>query len=239
MKLLICFDIEATGTDVAKDRIVQLAAMNSNGVKFNWLVNPQIPIPEEATAIHGITNEMVRGIPPFSRYAKDIFEVMKGCDLLGFNLTNFDVPMLWEEFYRAGYEWDLSDTRIFDAGILFKKREGRSLSDAVRFYLGREMQNAHNALSDVEATMEVFQAQLQRYNLSPFMCDRDKVAKETQYDEERVDLAGKIVMKNGVPVWNFGNCKGQRLKRRSDSLFGCSIATSPRTRSGRSETSSE
>lgn len=218
MKQVICFDIESTGTDPATDRIVQFAGRNLTTLyEVNWLVNPQRPIPPEAFTIHGICDADVSQLPPFAQRAQSIYEWIKDADLLGFNLSNFDVPLLWEEFYRCGIEWDLSDTKIFDAGTLFKRREERTLAAAVQFYCGREHTDAHDAGSDVAATCDVWRAQLEKYSLAK--ADRDALAKESAYDEVRVDLAGKIVVgKDGRPTYNIGKVKGTAVE--DDRGFG-------------------
>jgi DNA polymerase III subunit epsilon len=212
MKPLLCFDIESTGKDPASDRIVQFAWKLAEPVAgFEesrcFLVNPGMPIPPESTEIHGITDEMVAVSPRFEEHAPYLYGFIKKCDLLGFNLTNFDVPILWEEFHRAGIDWDLSDTRILDAGTLFKKREERSLSAAVQFYCNRTHDAAHDAMGDVLATIDVWEAQLAKYKLDGLT--RELQEKESNYDEKRVDLAGKIIIgKDGQPVYNIGKAKG-------------------------------
>lgn len=203
---LLCFDIESTGTSPATDRIISLAITDGVNV-HKFLCNPGVPIPKESSDVHGITDEDVKDKPLFPEVAPLIHEMLKDADLVGFNLSNFDVPMLWEEFYRAGIEWDLSNTKVLDAGTLFKRREERTLSAAVKFYLGREMVDAHDAASDAIATMEIWNEQVRRYGLSS--ASREVLAKESSYDETRVDLAGKIVVgKDGRPSYNFGKCKG-------------------------------
>jgi DNA polymerase-3 subunit epsilon len=208
MRHLICFDIESTGTDPARDRLVSLALCSLNGeVTGNWLVNPGIAIPETATEVHGITNEEVESLPGFGYHAADIHAILKDADLLGFNLTNFDIPILWEEFHRVGIEWDLSNTNVIDAGTLFKKREERTLAAAVKFYTGQDHTNSHDAMSDVMATINVFSSQLGRYGL--LGVSNEKLMAESSYDEKRVDLAGKIVIgKDGRPAYNIGKAKG-------------------------------
>lgn len=205
---LICFDIEATGCDPAKDRIVQFAGICIDTEhQVNWLVNPGVPIPNEAFEIHNICDADVAAMPTFEQRAQSIYEWIKDADLLGFNLTNFDIPVLWEEFYRCGIKWDLSHTRILDAGTLFKRREERTLSAALQFYCDRGLVDAHNAISDVVATIEVWNAQLTKYGL--LNADRSVLEKESNYEEKRVDLAGKIIIgKDGRPAYNIGKAKG-------------------------------
>jgi len=212
---LLCFDIESTGPNPATDRIIQLALMTDDGGEFmpdgfiheNFLVHPGRPIPAEATAVHGITDERVADYPRFEAYANRIHSIVKDCDLLGFNLTNFDVPILWEELYRCGIEWDLSNTRILDAGTLFKRREERTLTAAMKFYCNRDLKEAHNAVIDVMATWEVWNAQVARYGLQA--ADRETLERESNYEEKRIDLAGKIIVgKDGRPTFAFGKAKG-------------------------------
>ncbi len=205
-KPILCFDIESTGTDPATDRIVQLS-LSGDGTVGTWLFNPGRPIPAEATAVHGITDAMVAESLKFVHRAGHLHYIFQQFDLLGFNLSNFDVPILWEEFHRCGIQWDLSDTKIFDAGTLFKRREERTLAAAVQFYCGREHEGAHDAANDVTATWDVWRAQLEKYGLTK--ADRDTLAKESAYEEVRVDLAGKIVVgKDGRPTYNIGKVKG-------------------------------
>jgi len=211
MKRIICFDIESTGTDPSKDRIIQLALSDGNTVSGDWLVNPGIPIPEASTEVHGFTDAMVADRPSFRAYATEIHSIVRQADLLGFNLSNFDIPILWEEFYRCGIEWDLSETKIFDAGALFKKREERTLAAALKFYCDQESEGLHDAKIDVSATWDVWNAQLKRYGLQH--CDRATLAKESAYDEVRVDLAGKIIIgKDGRPTYNIGKVNGTAVE---------------------------
>lgn len=197
MRKLICFDIEATGLNTVTDRIVSIA-MQGEGVEESWLINP---------GVHGITNERVEGLAGFDLHAKKIYDIVRDSDLLGFNISNFDIPLLWEEFHRCGIEWDLSATDVINAGVLFKRREERTLAAAVQFYCGFAMTGAHDAECDVLATWEVFRAQLARYKL--IGATREQLVKESSFDEVRVDLAGKIVLnKDSKPVYNIGKAKG-------------------------------
>lgn len=217
MKPIVFFDIEATGTDVAKDRICQIALKKYEGLggpvigAFESLVNPGRPMTEEVIAIHGITNEMVKDAPSFSELSHGIFEFVDGCDLGGFNHTNFDIPLLWEEFYRCGYEWSLNGALVIDAGNIFKKKEERSLSAAVQFYCNRKHEKAHTAMGDVDATVEVLGNQLARYP------DLQKLPAKELADfsrfDDRIDLAGKIVRdKDGDPSYAIGKAKGKKVK---------------------------
>ena len=208
----LCFlDIESTDLDVATARIVSLTIVKippdeklaGYGTK-EWLVNPGVTMGPEVIEIHGITNERVKNLPLFKTKAGEVLEYVTGCDLAGFNLKNYDVPLLWEEFYRSGIAWDLRDVRMVDAGSIFKKFEERSLSAAVKFYCGREHEDAHSATGDVLATIDVLQAQIERYNLSPLVADLAGAGIE----EHRVDLAGKIVIdRDGDYAYNFGQVR--------------------------------
>lgn len=210
MKPIVFFDIEATGVDPAKDRIVQIAAkefFDGGSANFFRNVNPCMPIPKEASDIHGITDEMAAGYPAFNEFAKELHEFMLGFDLGGFNLLNFDVPLLWEEFFRCGIRWDLAGVNIVDVGNIFKKMEERTLSAAVKFYIGEEPEGAHNADVDAFNTWRVFNAQLMRYK-DLKQLGIEELAKFSRFDE-RADLAGKIVYNAaGVPCYNIGKAKG-------------------------------
>ena len=216
-KSIVCFDIEATGTDPATDRIVEISLFKaetwnrSEGELLTRRVNPGTPIPPEAAEVHGITDGHVADLPEFATHAKEIHDFVKGCDLCGFNLTMFDIPILWEELYHCGIEWDLSDSLVFDAGVLFKRREPRTLEAAVRFYLDREHEGAHGAEADAVATWDVFRRQLVEYGLR--YKSREEVRDESNYEETRVDLAGKIVIgKDGRPAYNIGKAKGTAVE---------------------------
>jgi len=199
-------DVEATGLDWVKDRIVQLAVVvldGSSSSKHEYFFNPGFAMSEEVIKVHGITNEMACLAPPFDDLAMEIFELLRDKDLIGFNLMGLDVPMLWEELYRAGYTWDLNGIRMIDAGNIFKKKEERTLSAAVSFYLNREHNTAHNALGDVAATLEVLSAQLDRY-LDLSQMSVDELA-EVSLLGKRLDFANKIVIgPDGRPTYNIG-----------------------------------
>jgi DNA polymerase III subunit epsilon len=206
---LIIFDCEATGLDVAKDRIVTLGARRFGEIASTHLFkcNPGIRMSDEVVSIHGITNEMCAAWEPFKVQAQSIFQLINGCNLVTFNGLNFDIPLLWEEFYRCGIEWNLEGIRILDAGNVFKKKEERTLSAAVRFYLEREHLAAHDALGDVEATLDVLNAQLSRYSDLQSM-SIDELDKFSRFDD-RLDLAGKIVRSaDGRATYNIGKNRG-------------------------------
>lgn len=212
----ISIDIESTGLDVTKDRIVQLALAVYDGLPtidsqpvedIDLFFNPGFPMSPEVIAVHGITDDKVKSAPSFSVVADKIAAKIEGATLIGFNLWRFDLPMLWEEFNRAGIQWDWTKHPIIDVGNIFKKHEERTLAAAVRFYCGRDHEDAHSAWSDATATAEVLAAQCGRYDdiktLSPQgLSDASKM-------DDNVDLAGKIVRnKDGVAVFAFGKSKG-------------------------------
>lgn len=207
---LCVFDIEGTGTNPASDRIVTLAIQKIDGrvtSTFGYECNPGVQMSDEVIAIHGITNEAVAAWAPFKRWAQEIFMVIKGCDLLGFNLFNYDIPLLWEELNRCGIEWPLDGVRVIDAGNVFKKKEERSLPAAVQFYLNHEHEGAHDAHADVSATLDVLNAQLDRYPDLRAM-SLDDLATFSRFDE-RIDLAGKIVKgADGRPTYTIGKVRG-------------------------------
>lgn len=209
-KPLCVFDIEGTGTDVAKDRIVTLAATRiqpDDSLSRHWQIDPCRQMSEEVIAVHGITNEMARQWKPFENYADEIFQFMNNCDLAGFNLLNYDIPLLWEELNRCGIEWSLETIRIIDAGNIFKKKEERTLSAAVQFYLERNHDGAHEAQADVKATADVLDAQIDRY-VDLRAMTLDELAAFSHFDD-RIDLAGKIVKgKDGRPTYTIGKVRG-------------------------------
>lgn len=213
-KPIIFFDLETTGTDPATDRIVEIALikLNPNGSRDKYVkrINPVIPISAESTSIHGITNEDVKDCPTFKQVAKELYEWMKGCDLGGYNAVRFDIPMLAEEMLRSGVNVDFTERQFVDVQQIFFKMESRTLSAAYEFYCKKQMENAHSALADIEATVEILEAQLDKYqNL-----ENDVKALHTfgNGDEEGVDYARRMVMKDGHPVFNFGKYKGRKVE---------------------------
>ena len=161
----ICFfDLETTGTDVSKDRIVEISILkvfpNGNKESKTWLVNPTIPIPAQSTDVHGITNEKVANEPTFKQLSEQIHNMIKDADLAGFNSDRFDIPLLAEELLRAEIDFDLNDRVTIDIQTIFHKMEQRTLSAAYQFYCGKSLENAHSAAADTNATYEILKAQL-------------------------------------------------------------------------------
>jgi DNA polymerase-3 subunit epsilon len=167
-------------------------------------------IPEESTAIHGITDEDVKDCPTFKQLAKTLADFLEGCDMAGFNSSRFDVPMLAEEFLRAGVEFDISKRKFVDVQIIFHKKEQRTLEAAYRFYCDKELDNAHSAEADAVATYEVLKSQLERY--PDLVNDINVLSKEFSSFNDNVDFAGRIVLnEKGVEVFNFGKHKGKAV----------------------------
>lgn len=213
---LVVFDIESTGVSPRKDRIIELAAarVNVDGSEDTktWLLNPTIPIPPETTAIHGITDEIVRDCPTFAEKAREIFAFFENCDLSGFNSDRFDVICLEEEFARVGLNFGSSQRRHVDVQRIYHRMYPRDLSSAVRLYLGREHEGAHGAEADAVATLEILKAQLEKHAEVP----RDVDAIDewiAPRDPLNADRSGMFRWKNGEWTVNFGKKRGTSLKR--------------------------
>lgn len=209
-KPIIFFDLETTGTDFSKDRIVEICYIkifpDGREVEYTKRINPGMHIPEVASAVHGIYDDDVKDCPLFKDVAKEIANEFVGCDVAGFNSNRFDLPLLAEEFLRAQVDIDLSRLAAIDVQVLYHKREPRTLTAAYKFYCGKNLDDAHSALADTRATYEVLKAQLDRY---PDMeNDMDVLSKESSFTNN-VDFAGRIVYdENGREVFNFGKYKG-------------------------------
>lgn len=213
-KPIVFFDIESTGVNVAKDRIVEIAFLkvHPDGSRESRVqkINPEVDIPAETTAIHGISNEDVKDSPTFKQVAKDFAKLIEGCDLAGFNSNRFDIPMLAEEFLRADVDIDLKRHKSVDVQVIFHKMEQRTLSAAYKFYCKKDLVNAHTALADTEATFEILDAQVEHYkDLSP---DIDSLSDFSSH-KKHVDFAGRIVYgENEEPLFNFGKYKGKSVR---------------------------
>ncbi len=256
-KPLIVFDLETTGLDLVKDRIIQISYIKVNldgsEERVNQFVNPGCPIPPEVVTITGITNEQVKDAPLFKDIAKDLQAAFNGCDFAGFNSNHFDIPLLAEEFLRAGIDFDFSKCRLIDAQTIFHKMEKRNLAAAYKFYTGHKMEDdfqAHLADQDTEATYLVLQGQLDKY--APGMQEEEDRVLHNDMDElaamskmnDNVDFAGRIVWKyvtdaqgnallgpDGKPqqqeVFNFGKYKGMSVAevlRRDPGYFSWMLA---------------
>ena len=212
---IVFFDLETTGINITNDRIVELCYIkvypNGNEESKSMRINPEMHIPETSSAIHGIYDEDVRDCPTFKQVAKDLANTIEGCDLAGFNSNRFDIPVLVEEFLRVGIDIDLSKRKFVDVQNIYHKLERRTLSAAYKFYCGKDLENAHSAMADTQATYEVLMAQLDRYpdelqNDVAFLSEFSKMS-------NNVDFAGRMVYdEQGVEVFNFGKYKGRAVK---------------------------
>ena len=203
----ICFfDLETTGVNVSRDRIVEISILkvfpNGNMESKTWLVNPEIPIPSEVSKIHGITNDMVKEEPSFKVIAHDIKSMINNSDLAGFNSNKFDIPLLAEELLRSKLDFNLENILTIDVQNIFHKMEQRTLSAAYQFYCGKSLENAHSSKADTLATFEVLEAQIEKYDDLQsdvnFLSDFSRRGKN-------VDLAGFIKYnEHDIPCFSFG-----------------------------------
>lgn len=212
-KPIIFFDLETTGIDPAKDRIVEIAMIKINPDtsrdQYIKKLNPGMPIPKEASDIHGITDEDVKEAPHFKHIAHDLYQWMQGCDLGGYNSNKFDIPVLAEEFLRSNIDVDFTERKMIDVQQIFFKMESRSLTAAYKFYCQKTLENAHSAEADVSATIDVLEAQLDRYQeLSHEVPALHKFTGGEQF----VDYAKRLVMKDGQAIFNFGKYKGMKVE---------------------------
>ena len=214
-KPLCVFDLETTGTQITKDRIVQIAIIkllpNGEQQEYNQLINPTIVITDEIALIHGITNERVKNSPTFREKAEEIADFIGDSDLAGYNSNKFDIPVLAEEFLRAEFEFDISNRRFIDVQNIFHKMEQRTLAAAYQFYCDKKIENAHDALYDTRATLDVFVAQLDRYkelkNDVTFLSEFSRAG-----EFELIDLAGRLAKnKKGEVIYNFGKHNGKSI----------------------------
>ena len=225
---IVFIDLETTGIDIVKDRIVEIAILkiqiDGKEEEKVMRINPEIPISEEAQKIHGISNEDLANEPTFKEEAKNIAKFIEGCDLAGFNSNRFDIPILAEEFLRTGIDVDLKKRKFIDVQAIFHKMEKRTLAAAYKFYCNKPLVDAHSALADTRATYEVLKSQLEMYQdieyednkgrvSVPVVNDMDKLSDFSSYDKN-VDFVGRIVYNDkGVEIFNFGKNKGMPVER--------------------------
>lgn len=224
---IIFFDLETTGVDVAKDRIVELCYIkvfpNGNEESKTMRLNPERPIPAQASEVNGIYDEDVKDCPAFKEVAQELKQAFTGCDLAGFNSNRFDIPLLVEEFLRAGItDLDFTKVKMVDVQNIYHKLERRTLIAAYKYYCGKDLENAHSADADTRATLEVLEAQLDKY---PDVLQNDiSFLAEYSTMNRNVDFAGRMVYdENGVPVFNFGKYKGKpvvEVLRRDPGFYG-------------------
>lgn len=213
-KPLCVFDLETTGTNVGKDRIVEICILkvnpDSSRESKTWRVNPEMPIPVASSEIHGIYDEDIKDAPTFKEIAPKIVEMIAGTDLGGFNSNRFDVPLLAEELLRADFDFDLSKFKLVDAQTIFHKKEPRNLGAAYQFYCGKTLENAHSAEADVLATFEVLDAQVGKYDdISNEISELSEFSTQNKF----ADLAGMIHYNaKNQEIFAFGKYKGQVVK---------------------------
>lgn len=212
-KPIVFFDLETTGVNIATDRIVEISILkvfpNGNKESKTWLVNPEIEIPRGATEVHGITNEKVVTEPTFKELAPKVNDIISGCDLAGFNSNRFDIPLLAEELMRAGYDFDMQNREAIDVQVIFHKKEQRTLGAGYQFYCGKELEGAHGAEADTNATYEILLAQVDKYDDIG-----NTVAALSAYSThgKRADFAGFILMNDeDEEIFSFGKYKGRTV----------------------------
>jgi len=210
-KPIVFFDLETTGVDVTNDHIVEISLIkvlpSGEEIEKTRRINPGVKIPPEATAVHHITDEDVADAPTFKQIARSLANEMSGCDIAGFNSNKFDIPMLDQEFQRAGIKFDFSKARMIDVQTIFHKKEQRTLVAAYRFYCGKELDGAHSANADTRATYEVLMAQLDKYDDLPN--DMEELSKFSRQNRN-VDFMGRLIFNDkDEEVVNFGKYRGR------------------------------
>ena len=222
-KPIVFFDLEATGINVLRDRIVEICVVriqpdSKRDIKKR-LVNPGIPIPEEASAIHGITDDDVKDAPSFMQLSRSFYNFLENCDLGGFNLLKFDIPMLCEEFKRSGLSFSMNDRKVIDVQRIYHKKEPRTLAAALKFYCNREHIDAHGSEADTIATIDVLEKQLEIYEDIPrTVGELDEFCNPP--NPSFVDKAGKLRWNNDEVVIGFGQKMGRSLKDLADNDTG-------------------
>jgi len=213
-KPLAFFDLETTGINVTKDRIIDISILkvmpDGNEINKTWRVNPGIPIPDKSSKIHGIYDKDVEGKPSFAQLANEINQFLDNCDLAGYNSNKFDVPVLVEEFLRADVDFDIRKRKLVDVQVIFFKKEPRTLGAAYRFYCNKELENAHTAEADTIATFEVLKAQIEKYDDL-----KNDVAQISKFSTQFIsaDFAGMVLFdEQNKEIFNFGKHKGQTVE---------------------------
>ncbi len=222
---IVFFDLETTGLDVVKDRIVEIALLkvHPDGTEetLHTLVNPGMPIPQTSTAVHGISDADVADKPTFEEVGKRVVAFIENCDLGGYNCNRFDVPLLAEELQRVGIPVDFSRRKVVDVQVIYYKQEPRTLTAAYQYYANKPLDGAHSADVDTMATYEVLKGQLKMYSDLP--SDVESLSDYTK-QMDTVDLGGRMVYdESGTPCFNFGKYKGQpvvEVLRKDPGYFG-------------------
>ncbi|MBS0012065.1 MAG: 3'-5' exonuclease [Bacteroidales bacterium] len=226
---LAFFDLETTGINIAKDRIIEISVVkvhpDASEEWFTKRLNPGMPISPQASAIHGIKDEDVKDCPTFREIGKNLARFLEGCDLAGYNAIRFDIPLLAEEFLREEIDFDIRKRKYVDVQVIFHKKEQRTLSAAYMFYCKRELSDAHSAKADTQATYEILKAQIDRYD--DLENDIENLSRFSHHNRF-ADLAGRIIYNSkGQEVFNFGKHKGQPVEevlRNEPSYFAWMMA---------------
>jgi DNA polymerase-3 subunit epsilon len=213
-KPIVFFDLETTGINIGNDRIVEISMLkifpNGNKESNTWLVNPEIEIPAETSAIHGITNERVVTEPTFKELAQTVYDLIDDADLAGFNSNRFDIPLLAEEFLRVGLDFDMHDRKAIDVQVIFHKKEQRTLSAGYKFYCDKELEDAHSAEADTNATYEILKAQLDKYD---DIENSVEALSDYSTHSKRADFAGFILFNDvDQEIFSFGKYKGRTVE---------------------------
>ncbi|HTQ66691.1 MAG TPA: 3'-5' exonuclease [Puia sp.] len=207
---LAVIDLETTGTNLSLDRIIEVAIIkiqpDGSQIVKHKLINPEMPIPQASSDIHGITDDKVKDAPNFKQVANELKQFLENCDLAGYNSNRFDIPLLVEEFLRIGMEFDTKGRKLVDVQRVFHMMEQRTLTAAYRFYCNKNLDGAHSAQVDAGATWEILEAQLLKY--PQLGTDVESIVKFTGEDEI-IDFARRFTMENGIEVFNFGKHKGR------------------------------
>lgn len=211
-KPLAIIDLETTGVNLGTDRIVEIAIVkiqpDGSKVVKRKLINPEMPISAISVEMHGLTNEMLKDAPTFKQVANEIKQFLDHCDLAGYNSNRFDIPMLAEEFLRVGLDFEFKGRRLIDVQKVFHMMEQRTLSAAYKFYCNKNLEDAHSAEADASATWDILQAQLEKY---PQLGNSIESILKVLGEDNIVDFARRMIMENGVEVFNFGKHKGRAV----------------------------
>jgi len=213
-KPIVFFDLETTGINIGTDKIVEISILkvfpNGNKESKTWLVNPEMEIPKDSSDIHGITNEQVVAEPTFKELAPQVSELIAGCDLAGFNSNRFDIPLLAEELMRAGIDFNMNDRKAIDVQVIFHKKEQRTLTAGYQFYCGKELEGAHGAEADTNATYEILLAQLEKYEDIGNTVD---LLSDFSTHGKRADFAGFVLFnEEDQEIFSFGKYKGRTVE---------------------------